>query len=205
MSMTTDAQADSAAAPSAEYARRLYDDVLGWYHNADAKAQVVLGLDGAFLAFVTAAVFQKPDDLTTLTAKFLPLTWRLLGLMATTLVASMAAAIYCLWSRVYFRPTSVVHSIRAKSEPRTPNVYPSAVMWFFQFIAVLDPPMLRRTLMHADAGFEIDALASQISILSENVRRKHLAVNIGFVLAVVTLLLFAGAAASYVVAVRSAG
>ena len=73
----------------------------------------------------------------------------------------------------------------------------------FQFIAVLDAPMFRRTLIGVNAAFEIEALASQIVIFSNNVRRKHLAVNMGSVLAIVTLLLFAGSAASYVAAARS--
>ena len=41
-----------ALEPAIAYSRRLYDDVLGWYRSADAKAQVVIRLDGAFLAFI---------------------------------------------------------------------------------------------------------------------------------------------------------
>lgn len=186
-----------------EYARRLYDDVLGWYHSADAKAQVVLGLDGAFLAFVAAAAFQKPIDLTGLTAKFSPWTWGLLDLMAATLALSITSAIYCLWSRVYFRPAAAVDRIRAKSDGENTTEYPPGVMWFFQFISVLDRAVFRKTLVGVNASFEIEALASQIIALADNVRKKHLAANLGFAFAVVTLFLFAAAAASYVIAVTS--
>jgi hypothetical protein len=192
---------ESAVTPAVEYSRRLYDDVLGWYHNADAKAQIVLGLDGAFLAFIAATAFQKPLDLTSLTTKFSPWTWQLLGLMAVTLAASMTAAIYCLWSRIYFRLSVIVDRMRAKSEERSSTEYPPGVMWFFQFISVLDPAVFRKTLIGVTASFEIEALASQITALSNNVRKKHRAANLGFALAVVTLFLFAAAAASYVVAV----
>ncbi len=41
-------------------------------------------------------------------------------------------------------------------------------------------------------------MASQIEELAKNVRKKHIAVDLGFVLAMVTLLLFASAAVSYV-------
>jgi hypothetical protein len=194
----------AALKPAVEYSRRLYDDVLGWYRSADAKAQVVMGLDGAFLAFIAAGAFRKPEELASLFATFQPLTWRLLGLMALTLVMSMASAIYCLWSRVYLRPSRLVESISAESGSGTVTTYPPAVMWFFQLVALHEPAMFRQTLLGVDAGFEIEALSSQINTLSKNVRRKHIAVNVGFALGIVTLLLFAGAAASYGLAAKSA-
>lgn len=43
---------------SLEYTRRLYESVLDWYKNADAKAQVVLSLDGIFLTFVGTTVLK---------------------------------------------------------------------------------------------------------------------------------------------------
>lgn len=194
-----------ALEPAVAYSRRLYDDLLGWYRSADAKAQVVIGLDGAFLAFITAAAFRKPEELASLFDTFLPLTWQLLGLMAVTLVASMVSSIYCLWSRVYLRPSRIVASILAGSGTETGETYPSGVMWFFQLVAGLDEDMFRRTLLGVNARFEIEALSSQIAVLSKNVRRKHIAANVGFALGIVTLLLFAGAATSYGLAARSAG
>ena len=46
-----------------EYTRRVYESVLGWYKSADSKAQVILAIDGAFVAFLTGTIFVKPDDL----------------------------------------------------------------------------------------------------------------------------------------------
>ncbi len=114
-----------------EYARRLYDDVLGWYHSADTKAQVLLGLDGAFLAFLAAAAFQKSDDLGKLIHGFSLWTWMLLVTMGVTLLMSMVAAVYCLWSRIYFA-SSLDDWIRNVTTPtRTGTEYPADVMWFF--------------------------------------------------------------------------
>jgi len=191
---------EAAAKAATEYSRRLYDDVLAWYHNADAKAQVVLGLDTAFLAFVTTGAFQKPEDVVKLTTRVPLPTWLLLGLMAITLAVSIGAAIYCLWSRIYSSPSAVIESIRAKGGARTAGTYPPGVMWFFQFLAALDPGMFLRTLASVDSAFEVDALASQITILASNVRRKHFAVNVGFVSAIATVVLFAGSALFYVAA-----
>ena len=40
-----------------EYTQRVYDSVLDWYKNADAKAQIIFTLDGAFLTFLVDVLF----------------------------------------------------------------------------------------------------------------------------------------------------
>lgn len=185
-----------------EYARRLYDDVLGWYESADVKAQVLLGLDGAFLVFLATAAFQDPDDLTKVIAKFSPWTWRLLALMSATLIISMGAAIYCLWSRIQFWSSLADWISEAKPPARGPDKYPAGVMWFFQHVAALDSDQFRDTLRDVDKRFEMDAMASQVEKLASNVKKKHIAVDLGFVLLVAALLLFTLAAASFVVNLR---
>jgi hypothetical protein len=187
---------DKDITAAVEYARRLYEDVLGWYHSADTKAQVLLGLDGAFLALLAAAAFQTSDDLGRLIARFSPWTWRLLALMSASLVISMGSAVWCLWSRIYFG-SSLDDWIRsAKAPPRTPSEYPADVMWFFQHLAALDSAKFRETLANVDHRFELNAMAAQLEKLSVNVRKKHIAVDLGFASAVATLLLFALAAVS---------
>jgi hypothetical protein len=190
--------------PTVQYARRLYDDVLGWYHSADVKAQVLMGLDGAFLVFLASAVFQRPEDLGSVITKFSPWTWRLLGLMGVTLIMSMGAACYCLWSRIYFAPSLEKLIAEAKAQERgQADRYPADVMWFFQHVAALEWTRFRNTFLHIDSKFEVDAMALQVEKLADNVRKKHIAVDLGFVLSVATLLLFTLAAASYVVNLRS--
>src|SRR5258708_5162240 len=44
------------------YARSLFANLIEWYKSADAKAQVILSLDGALLAFLTASVFTKRQE-----------------------------------------------------------------------------------------------------------------------------------------------
>jgi hypothetical protein len=185
--------------PAVEYARRLYDDVLGWYQSADVKAQVLLGLDGAFLVFLATTAFQGPDDLEKVITKFSPWTWRLLALMTATLIISMGAAIYCLWSRVYFASSLDNWIKNAKSPARDQAQYPPDVMWFFQHVAALEGAKFRNTLHHIDSPFELDVMASQLEKLASNVKVKHIAVDLGFALSVLTLVLFMLAAASYVV------
>jgi hypothetical protein len=70
-------------------------------------------------------------------------------------------------------------------------------MWFFQIVAALKPNIFRRTLEGATAAFEIEALGSQIQILSRNVRTKHRDANMGFFLAAATLGFLVCAAVTY--------
>lgn len=184
-----------------EYDRRLYDNILYWYKSADAKAQVVLALDGAFIAFLTSSIFTKPEDLSDIISLFTPVTWALLGLMIIALLGSIMASIYCIWSRIYSKADATDYINDAvkssKSELQEKNMYPPSVMWFFQFVRHLDVDKFIATLKQIDDAFECEALAHEALILSTNVKNKHLAVNIGFALAVLTLVLFAGATATY--------
>ena len=188
-----------------EYARRLYDDVLHWYGSADTKAQVLLGLDGAFLAFLASAAFQAPEDLGKLVSTFSAATWVLLASMSATLLVSMGAAVYCLWSRIYFGASLEDWTKNAETPARTSAEYPPDIMWFFQHVAALEAARFRQTLVNVDQLFELNAMASQIEKLASNVRRKHIAVDLGFALAVATLLFFALAAVSHVLGFMAAG
>ncbi len=185
------------ASESVEYTRRLYDDVRTWYSNADTKAQVVLAIDGGFLAFLTNAIFAKPEDLKAIVALFSSVTWMLLILTTLSLVLSIISAIVCLWSRVYSpRQLRALVEATSRGEPATIHYVPQ-LMWFFQIVGCLDQARFRRTLEEFDASAEIKAMASQIHILGNNVRAKHRAVNAGFLLAATTLILFLASGLSY--------
>src|SRR5213593_1142530 len=137
------------------YVRRLYDNVLEWYRSADNKAQVVLGLDGAFLAFLAGAAFAKPDDLRVVVHGFTAVTWSLLAVMALCLLGSIAAAIHCLQSRLLTR--SDLDRLVSPEDRATGNLSPyrPEQSWFFQILAPLSLDRLRRTLQGVDAAFEI--------------------------------------------------
>ena len=183
---------------SVEYARRLYDDVLRWYQSADTKAQVVLGIDGAFIAFLASGMFRNPGNLRAMVATFSPWTWVFLGATITSLLLSIFAAISCLWSRIYSAAELRQILQRSAGVGSAPPVYPPQVMWFFQMVAALDPDGFRQRLAQADDAFEVEAMASQIHILSGNVRTKHRAANLGFLFTATTLCLFLFAGISYV-------
>lgn len=181
------------------YVRRLYDDVVGWYRSADTKAQVVLAIDGAFVAFLTSGIFRKPEDLKAMVVDFSLPTRILLLLMMLSLLLSIAAAIHCLWSRIYSMADLQEIIDGTARDGAAAKLYEPKIMWFFQMVAALDKSTFRRTLEEMDGRRELEAMASQIHILSGNVQRKHRAANFGFLFAAATLVLFLAAGVSYVV------
>lgn len=188
-----------------EYTRRVYDNVLSWYKSADSKAQVILAIDGGFIAFVSSTVFAKPEDLLAVLRSFNSVTWIFLVLMMISLLGSIGSSINCLWSRIY--SNSEIRKIiseaikNASSVTQSSESYPPTVTNFFQFIEHLDVDRFGRTLKAVDQQFELEALTSQIHILSGHVRKKHFAVNIGFLLAAMALIMFFAVAVSYTLTV----
>jgi hypothetical protein len=185
-----------------EYSRRLYDSVLDWYKSADSKAQVALAIDTGFLAFLTSTIFSEPATLSKIISAFNFTTWLTLTLMLLSLIVSIGASIFCIWSRIY-SPKEVRRIIKkAESKYQNSNIYPpETIMWFFQFIEGLDEQKFQVTLGSIEENFELKVLAEEIFILSKKVRVKHLAVNIGFGFAALSLILFIVAAVSYLFSV----
>jgi hypothetical protein len=183
-----------------EHARRLFDNCIDWYRSADAKAQVLLSLDGAFLAFLTGSVFGRSGDAALVVRRFGVDTWTFLGVMCAAMTVSIFSAIRCLWSRTYSQ-----HELKekiAKAAPDDKDGYPPQVTWFFQFVHQLDPDTFTRQLLKVDEPYAIRVLASQIVELSRTVLEKHSWINLGFTSAAISLIAFVAALVSYVVRLR---
>lgn len=58
---------------------------------------------------------------------------------------------------------------------------------------MLEHQKFRATLVRVDWPFELNAMASQIAKVAMNLRKKHLAVDLGFALSGATLRLFGAA------------
>ncbi len=189
-----------------DYARRLYVLILDWYKSADQKAQVLLTLDGVFLAFITGSVFVKQDDLVGMLERFTTYTWLFLAAMCLSLLASVASALACLWSRMHLLPSTREKTLRDLEARSTGDkdawtfIYPPQVMGFFQHIGWLEEDRFRRSLERVDQGFELRVLANQISTVSRNVTKKHLRVDVGFLCAGSSLVFFLASGVSYLLA-----
>ena len=175
------------------YSNLLLANVVDWYKNADFKAQIILTLDGALVAFLTTSIFKKPDELTAITHNLTTSTQVLLIAMCACLVGSIISAIMCLWSRVFLGIKR--DSILGQERMRIRNVemsYSPNVMLYFKTISWLDHDRFQQQLQTVDPAFQIKALGSQAYLLSKRVYRKHVWVNAGFVLAGTGLVLFFG-------------
>ena len=182
---------------SVQYARRLYDNISEWYRNADSKAQVVLAINSAFIAFFASTVFTEPGKLRSILSESGWITSHILTCMFLSLLGSMGASIYGLWSNLYIFPKRRIKNFSGE----VVNTYPLKVMWFFQFIAYLDQKKFQTTLATIEQDSELKILAEEIHVLSGKVRKKHIAVNVGFILAAFNLILFFAAARSYMIEV----
>jgi hypothetical protein len=172
-----------------EYAHELYADVLAWYHSAESKAQVILTLDGIFLAAITGLTLTKRVDFEAVLDTFTLDTWLLLAVTTAALLASIVSAVICLGSRTYtswglrrfYRDLGV--------DPTDESTYVPEVLWFFQHIEGLDREQFKHALRRLDADGELRVYGSQIHILSGNVRHKHAWVNRAFAFAGLTLVM----------------
>lgn len=191
------------SAPSShalDYARHLFDNYTDWYKSADAKAQVLITLNGGFLAFLTSSAFAKGDDLQKLTSRFGIETWILLALMCIALTISIISAICCLWSRTY-STRHLRSKLRGLEVSPGCKHYPPQVMWFFQLVRELNPETFINQLLTIDDQFATRVLGAQVVELSKTVSQKHRWINIGFLFASAGLIIFVAAMISYVVRV----
>ncbi|UWZ85724.1 Pycsar system effector family protein [Occallatibacter riparius] len=180
------------------YSNMVLANAIDWYKNADTKAQIILTMDGALVAFLTSSLFKKAEDISAITARFTPLTWTLLAAMCTCLAGSIICALTCLWSRVFLgtKRDSVLRKEREQIGDEE-KAYSPNVMFFFKTICWLDHDRFQEQLEHVDEEFHIRAVGSQAYLLSKRVLRKHALVNAGFVLAGASLILFLTGGVSY--------
>lgn len=190
-------------ASALNYSTLLFANVVDWYKNADAKAQIILTLDGALVAFLTTSIFKSPIELSLITHSLTRGTWLLLTAMCCCLAGSIVSALICLWSRVFLgiKRDSILGRERAKIKAGA-KVYSPNVMLFFKTISWLDHDAFQEQLGTMDTAFQIKALASQAYLLSKRIYVKHVWVNAGFVLAGASLILFLASGVSYLTALK---
>ena len=189
--------------PTLDYSRFALTNVIDWYRNADSKAQIILSLDGALVAFLTSSVFKKPADVTSITQSFTSHTWFLLIAMCLCLVGSIICALMCLWSRIFLgiRRGSILSHERDKIKEGAKQYSPN-VMLFFKTICWLDHDKFQEQIGATDRAFHIKAFASQAYLLSKRVYIKHVLVNAGFILAGASLIFFLASGVSYLAEVK---
>ena len=184
--------------PSLEYSRFLYEDVKDWYKNADTKAQILLTLMGAFITFLTSSLFVKANDLLEITTCITPVIWGLLVTMLGTVILAVISGLACLWSRVPLHRYAWKVSEDEEPDEDEQSTTVGRQVGFFATLIKLNKKQFKSHLQHIKQEDEVEIRLEQTYYFSKNVYKKHFYLDIGFILAVVSLLLFLLAGALYV-------
>lgn len=184
--------------PSLEYSRFLYDDVKDWYKNADTKAQILLTLMGAFVTFLTSSLFVKANDLLEITTYITPMIWGVLVTMLGTITLAVISGLACLWSRVPLHRYAWKEPEDDEFDDEKQSPIVGRQVGFFATLIKLNKKRFKSHLEQIEQEDEVEIRLEQIYYFSRNVYKKHFYLDIGFILAAASLLLFLLAGALYV-------
>jgi hypothetical protein len=184
-----------------DYVCRLFDDVKDWYKNADFKAQILLTLDGVFLAFLMSMMTMKKEDLDKIVAQFNFYTWGFLALTAACLTLTIILAIRCLWARILSQKVIDRNLAQLERESMDRKIYLSKKMWYFQYISQYETEEFQEDLLEVDKELKIRAMGSQIRWTSKEAVKKYRSINYAFLFAGLSLIFFLATGVSYIAAI----
>ncbi|MFC4466835.1 hypothetical protein ACFPH6_20265 [Streptomyces xiangluensis] len=194
---SSDPAGQNGTEADAEYVRRVYDRAIDWYRVAEAKAQLILTVNGVLVTviFGTAAgnVTKKHEF-----AKISGVeTWCFFLVSTGSLIGAVACAAACLWSRHVKNVKGTFARLRVY--PEIPNSYRPEVLWYFGDLAHLEIEPAAALISRADRRFEIKALSYNVVHLAGIVLRKHRFVNAGWALTALAIIsLIVGVASIFI-------
>jgi hypothetical protein len=110
------------------YLRNVYANIFEWYKIADAKAQLLLTLDGVFITVVTTTSLAKPEEIRQRINSAGALSGTFAALSAFLVALSVTSALTCLRSRL--SNTRRIHRDLG-IKPSDPSTYsPSIALWY---------------------------------------------------------------------------
>jgi hypothetical protein len=205
MKAGSSAGGDDASSPNyetaVEYLRDMESGLRYWYQAAETKAQVVLAINGAFLALLGGLLLTKREDLARTVAVFGPETWVFLVGMAASIAGSIYCAVACLVTRTRRRNLVKTTFTTRGVDPAKASTYVPEVTTFFVYLAALQVKPFAERMRTIDSKFVFEALASTPVYFSRFVVRKHRWVDRAFILTGVTLGFFLCLGMSYLVRV----
>lgn len=173
----------------------MYDRIIDWYKVAEAKAQLILTVNGIFASVAFGVATSSASGVRALRAG--PETWILLGTAAFALCAAIVCAVSCLLSRHQFNRS--IDFAQMGVDPDDPSTFGPEVLWYFGHIARLPWAGVVAQLQSVDESFERKALTYNVHGLAVVVLRKHRIINGGWVFTAIGLVALVIAAVSFVV------
>jgi hypothetical protein len=188
-------------ATAADHQWKLEDSLRYWYSAAETKAQVVLTLNGVFLAFITGSILANREAAARTIAIFGAETWVFIAGMSMGSAGSITCAVCCLLARGVRAKRTREVLYRYGVDPDRADTYVPEVAIFFADLAELRPDLYAERMLLINHQFVVRALASMNVEWSKAIRRKHRWVNRAFVLTGVALGFFICMSVSYLVRV----
>lgn len=158
-----------------EYLFKQYENILGWYHQAESKGALLHAINGALVAALSGLVFVGAEKFETLHLRYSQGITTLLILTSVCVLGSYLFMLKAVWARHHGRES-----------PLTDN----EKLWFFGHVAAMPRETYKRLL---DPFFEANAVATMLAqnhILSRNVATKFDALNWAISLAIAAIVLF---------------
>lgn len=181
---------------AADYNRRVYASTREWYNVAEAKAQLLLTVNGVFVTILSSLLFSRIGNIHAGISNFGPVTWFFLGVSVAALVCALTCAAGCLWS---WHSQSGKEFAQLGVNPGDPASYRPEVLWYFGHLARLQPDGAVERLRKADRTFEAETLSYNVVDLAAKVLRKHRLVNAGWALTALALISLVAAGMSFLI------
>lgn len=178
-----------------EYARKLFDVAMNWYKSAEIKAQIILTLNGGFLALLGSDLFFGKE--LNASVNFTPIMQLLFAIFLASLAASILFALLCVKSR--FSKLDVEANTLRDDKGRKTGYKPE-ITYFFDYLRQLDPNLLYQQLRQFTKEDETRLMIDQAIGLSKNVKTKHRFVNYSFLFFGASLIIYL-----FLVAISSLG
>ena len=158
-----------------DYLFKQYDNILGWYRQAESKTTLLHAIYGALVAGFSGLVFVSPERFNGLNVEYSKVIQVLLMLAAICVVLSYLFMLKAVWARHH------------GSEPVLND---KEKLWFFGHVAAMPRETYKRLLEpFSEANIEATMLA-QNYILSRNVSTKFNALNWAISLTIAAIILF---------------
>jgi hypothetical protein len=179
-----DAQVD------AEYVRRVYDRAIDWYKVAEAKAQLLLTVNGVLVTVVFGIISGRVAGGRSARVPGIE-TWFFLFAAISSLIGAVACAAACMWSMHGKDKTFALLGV----DRNDPASYRPEVLWYFGHLARLEIGPAAALISQADRKFEIVTLSYNVVHIAPIILRKHRLVNAGWALTAmaITSLIASGA------------
>lgn len=173
---------DSQSGDIIDYWEKIHNDLLYWYNIADTKSSGIISLNAMLLGFVTISAFVNPSTIGTAHNGIGPVDTALLIGLLVSVMTSVVCAVKALWANISIELYSKIgkRNKNLSTNEKIPLIFFSHIAEhyhekegdkFFQF----------EVNKFKSKDNYLQALASQITILSSKLVTKFFWINVSYI------------------------